>query len=163
MTQWRQARPGPGQLFLPGHCAVEHVCDATAQHLIHSERRGPHESSSELGQYVHDNFPREFNFVDIDAAVHKRRTAVLRILEHKLPGQDLSPAQWDVLPLLAIALELLGSTGGVARTSGVFRTAGYSPFKELEVTRIRPDGSLSKPVVLTGPQLRDFLSGEVLQ
>jgi hypothetical protein len=150
------------QLVLPGYCTEEHQCPRTAQRLIHAVRRGQDESSSELGQHVHDNYPRTFNFLDIDAGIHKRATGVLRIVEHKLPGQTLSRSQCDVLPLLANALVLLAKSGLIEpRTSGVFQAAGFAPFAEMELRRMNALGELSKPVVLSGRPLDLFLTGEL--
>jgi hypothetical protein len=151
------------QLLLPGYCTEAHECEHTAQRLIHAVRRGQDESSSELGQYVHDHYPRTFNYLDIDAGIHKRATGVLRIVEHKLPGQMLSRSQLDVLPLLANALVLLANAGLIeGRTSGVFYAAGVAPFDRMEVRRINSLGELGKSVILAGPHLDRFLTGEVI-
>jgi hypothetical protein len=150
------------QILLPGFCTENHFCDASQQRLIHAERRGWHESSSELGQHVHDHLPRDFDWVDIDAGIYTRRHRLLRIVEHKLPGGNLSRAQMDILPLMADAIYLLAKAGRIHPHSGVFRTAGFAPFRELHVSRITSLGDLLNVGRLSGPALKGFLTGEIL-
>ena len=41
-------------------------CPECGDRLIHQEKRGMNESASALGQYIHDNYPNTFWFMDVD-------------------------------------------------------------------------------------------------
>lgn len=115
---------------------VEVFCECGDQ-LIHASRRGMHESSSLLGQYVHDNFDRVFSWIDVDALVWKRSKRRLLIAEHKYPGQQLSSAQREVLPLLGRIVALAIEHGLIAQGE-VVSVYGAPPWQDCTV-RTHPD------------------------
>jgi hypothetical protein len=100
-------------------CAAN-VCQDCGDALIHQARRGAHESSSELGQFVHDNYGTSFYYMDIDALTYSFATGILRIIEHKKPGDSVRGSQRSCLPLMQESIEHLISAGRLAQGSGVF-------------------------------------------
>lgn len=100
-------------------CA-ERVCSNCGDALIHQSRRGAHESSSELGQFVHDNYCTSFYYMDVDALTYSFSTGILRIIEHKKPGDAVRASQRSCLPLLQESIEHLVSAGRLAQGSGAF-------------------------------------------
>ena len=98
-------------------------CPSCGDRLIHLSRRGQHESSSVLGQFVHDSIHRNMCWLDIDGVGWRSPENILRIVEAKRPGRDVSFSQKTILPILARGLELLVAdeqTPAVADGSGVF-------------------------------------------
>lgn len=144
------------------------TCQCCGDRLIHQTSKAAHESSSALGQHVHDNFPTTFFYADIDAAILKRATGLLRIIEHKNPGQSIRPSQKALLPLLSIAVQGLIEAGLVHPESGVFTMWASSPFDVAAVQRVRPGAdttdwaSIDGAAVLPGRLLNNFLTGELL-
>ena len=98
----------------------ESFCQTCGDALIHQSRRGAHESSSELGQFVHDNYWTSFYYMDIDALTYSFSTGILRIIEHKKPGDAVRGSQRTCLPLLQESIEHLVSAGRLAQGSGAF-------------------------------------------
>lgn len=82
--------------------------------------KGRDESASRVGQFCHDFLPRTFDCVDVDCVIFKRATRMTRIIEEKLPGEQLSAAQQHVLPLLAGLIELQVKAKNLPEGSGVF-------------------------------------------
>lgn len=144
-------------------------CPECGDEMIHLANRGPHESSSAFGQYVHDRGEvdkrwREMFWMDIDGAVRKNRTRVLRIFEHKPMAGALSTGQKEVLPLLAKALQLLASTGLIHPQSGVFVLRSDHPHELMQVQQIKGwQYAETWPLTtMSGDLLHDFLCGEVI-
>jgi hypothetical protein len=75
--------------------------------MIHKGSRQAHESASYLGQIVHNLMPRLFTWCDIDGALFRRSTGLLRFFEHKSPGQKREYPQREILKLLARVIEHL--------------------------------------------------------
>ena len=100
-------------------CPQSH-CGKCGDRLIHQTARGAHESSSELGQYVHDNVTKFLSWMDVDGVAWEMREDVLRIIEHKSPGQRVSIAQSRILPKLATMLERAVVEGELGQGSGAF-------------------------------------------
>jgi len=100
-------------------CRQSH-CGECGDRLIHQSSRGAHESSSELGQHVHDNLTPLLSWMDIDGVAWEMHEDVLRILEHKRPGQRISTAQSRILPKLATMLEQAVLEGQLGQGSGAF-------------------------------------------
>ena len=96
------------------------MCRHCGDALIHQARRGAHESSSELGQFVHDNYQTSFYYMDIDALTYSFSTGIMRIIEHKKPGDLVRGSQKSCLPLIQESIEHLVSAGRLAQGSGVF-------------------------------------------
>jgi len=96
------------------------LCPDCGDRMLHLRNRGPHESSSAIGQYVHDVYPITFDAVDSDLTLSARSTRVLRHIEHKFPGQQISNSQRRVLPLIAEGITSLVARGRLHRESGVF-------------------------------------------
>lgn len=144
-------------------------CPECGDELIHLANRGPHESSSAFGQYVHDRGEsdkrwREMFWMDIDGAVRKNRTRVLRIFEHKPMSGVLSTGQKEVLPLLAKSLQLLASTGLIHPQSGVFVLRSDHPHDLMHVEQVKGWAYTATwpPIVLSGDLLHAFLCGDVI-
>lgn len=142
-------------------------CPDCGDTLIHQSNRQEHESSSEFGQYMHDRGERErrwreIYWLDVDGAVYKKRTGILRIIEHKNNGGVLRDSQRHVFPLLAKALQLLAATGLIDRQSGVFVVWSNHPHDTAVIeqqagwSRIR----VMTPREMSGPDLEEFLLGE---
>lgn len=135
-----------------------------------SFHKGPDESASLLGQLLHDREPRVFDVMDMDCYVHKIARGCHRYFEEKLPGEELSAAQYRNLKYLATALHLAVVYDGIARDSGVFvvfipvdRVDLVTPDVVFDVKRVRP--GLTKFVYEpfargTWQDLRALFSGE---
>jgi hypothetical protein len=142
------------------------TCQCCGDRLIHQSAKSHNESSSALGQYVHDNLPTHFYFADIDAAIYKNATQILRIVEHKNPGQHIRPSQKRLLPLLSVAVMGLVNAELVHPQSGVFAMWGEAPFQSAAVTQVVPRQDAStwvnpaRATTLTTTGLRRFLGGE---
>lgn len=135
-----------------------------------SFHKGPDESTSLLGQLLHDREPRVFDVLDLDCYVHKISRGCHRYFEEKLPGEQLSAAQYRNLKYLATALHLAVMYDGIAADSGCFVV--YMPVDRVDlatadvmfdVQRIRP--GLTKFVCEpfangTWLQLRSLFCGE---
>jgi hypothetical protein len=135
------------------------TCVDCGDRMIHLLNRGPDESSSALGQFVHDELPRVMNAVDTDLALHARSTKIFRHIEHKIPGQDLSRAQRDVLPLYAEAVAALVARGRLGQQSGAFKmTWTLEIDTPAVVRRINYDGSWGIEYRLSQDALIDFLT-----
>jgi hypothetical protein len=78
------------------------------------------ESASRTGQFCHDVLPRTFDCVDIDCVIYKRSSGLMRVIEEKLPGEQLSPAQVNILPKLATLVRLGIVNKTLHEDSGVF-------------------------------------------
>src|SRR5262245_14952791 len=115
-------------------------CPDCGDTLIHQSNRQDDESSSEFGQYMHDRGEqdrrwREHYWLDIDGVIYKKRSRVLRIIEHKNRGGGIRPSQETVLPLLAKALQLLIATKLIHEQSGVFVAYSNHPHHSALVKR----------------------------
>ena len=95
-------------------------CGKCGDRLIHLSARGAHESSSELGQYVHDHVTKLLSWMDIDGVAWEMRENVLRVIEHKRSGQRISVAQSRILPIIASMLERAVLEGDLGQGSGAF-------------------------------------------
>ena len=96
-------------------------CPSCNDLLIHQAARRGDESSSVFGQFIHDQFPNEFYWLDIDGVIYKRTTKILRVVEHKpASGRGLSSSQRTVLPILASMLGVSRSCRLLHPESGVF-------------------------------------------
>lgn len=108
--------------------------------------RGPHESSSALGQAIHDQLGgrglRIHDAVDDDGIrdsldIRASSTKIFRRIEHKEPGSGLSDAQWRMYPLYAEAIGCLATRGRVEpQQSGVFVVECAIP--EADANGLRP-------------------------
>lgn len=146
-------------------------CPDCGDALIHQSNRQEHESSSEFGQYMHDRGEmdsrwRQMYWLDVDGIVYKKRTKVLRIIEHKNRSGDIRDSQETVLPLLAKSVQLLIATQVIHPQSGVFVAYSDHPHDSALVQRV--DGWSPRPkdrwtrVELRGSQWDDFLLGELM-
>lgn len=83
-------------------------------------KKNKDQSASKIGQFVHDHQPMQHDGIDIDYVAWKSARNCLRIIEEKLPGEDVRPSQKRMLPLLAKLIELGKEAGLLADDSGVF-------------------------------------------
>jgi hypothetical protein len=140
------------------------MCPDCRDRLIHLVNRGPDESSSALGQWVHDRLPHTMNAVDADLAIHARSTRIFRHVEHKLPGQELSAAQREILPLYAEAVADLVARGRLARESGAFVFTWDLNVESIAAARrIFFDGSFGAEYRLAGGDLIRFLTARSVE
>jgi hypothetical protein len=143
----------------PVPCCPE--CEDT---LIHQEYRGSGESSSGLGQYVNDKLDNVTYWLDIDGVIYSKKTKMLRVIEHKHPGQPLKESQQVVLGLIAKSLQLLATTRLIHHHSGVFVVRSEQPHMCALVERV--NGWRQRKAVprveLVDKSWRDFLTGEVV-
>lgn len=148
-------------------CKEQH-CPECGDKLIHLVNRGQHESSSSFGQFIHDLGETlrgpwlQMFWMDVDGAIYKKKTSILRIVEHKPHLGTLSKGQTEVLPLLAKGIQLLTATRLLHPQSGVFVINADPPYDEILVTQQKgwPLVPVWQPVKLVG-HLRDaFLRGE---
>lgn len=139
-------------------------CPDCGDRLIHQSKRGPGESSSAFGQFVHDKIGRVMYWADIDGAALRNKTKVLRIIEHKPPNGNPSESQKAILPLLAKAIQLLASTGLVHEQSGVFVVRSEHPHDKAQIWQIEGWAGRGKGLrtVLSGDLFRHFIEGEIL-
>lgn len=133
---------------------------------------GAHQSSSPLGQWVHDNLPRVFNWVDDDfgragVRLYARSTNILRLVEHKFLDQRgakvLTPAEWETYGKLA---ELVADGVGAGRLnpeSGVFILWCDVPPTDGLIAQIRGGGTVSITVKLRESDLLAFLTARPLR
>lgn len=144
------------------------TCGACGDRLIHQSSKTSEESSSALGQHIHDNYPTTFFYADIDGAIYKKSTGILRIIEHKHHGQTIRRSQRALLPLLSVAVQGLADANLVHPESGVFAMWASSPFDVAAVHRVRPGAALKSwdssdgASMLPASLLRSFLTGELL-
>lgn len=95
--------------------------------------------TSPLSRFCAEELPGDFHFLDGDQVlfchhsqpiVFARESGVLRVVESKLPGEEIRRSQRETLPMLAGALELGVESGLLATTSGVYVMEGEPPFAE---------------------------------
>lgn len=120
-----------------------------------SPLESPSVSHSELGQWIHDNFPNTFYWMDLDGVIYKRATKILRIVEWKHRGQRLKSSQNTVLPLLAKGIDFLKTCNLISSESGVFVVWSCPPFKSALVRRISDDEGIE----LSEFELKLFVTG----
>lgn len=122
------------------NCATRHCLDCHDA-LIHQSARGAHESSSVLGQYVHDHPDKQFYWMDVDGLVYKSSDRRLRFIEHKPLGSVISRGQGRILPILATALDL-AKREGIINQGSVVTLTGNPPFDvPSTATLYLPDGT----------------------
>lgn len=137
-------------------------CSDCGDRLIHLVNRGSDESSSPIGQHVHDNLPNTFFWMDSDATVYKMRTRIWRQVEHKFNGQELSKSQTTMLPIMARMVSQEVAAGNLDEASGVFVVWTDPQFSSATAMRVLPDTvlALGSAVHLDQSRLDSFLSGE---
>jgi hypothetical protein len=138
------------------------TCQGCSDRLVHLTNRGPDESSSPLGQYVHDSLPNTFFWMDSDATVYKMRTRIWRQIEHKFYGQDLSKSQETMLPTMARMVQTEVAAGNLDDSSGVFVLWSDPQFTNSTVSRVIPSSTLAlgSAVYLDAERMSAFLSGQ---
>lgn len=139
-------------------CDCPNRCTSCGDRLIHQYNRGLRESSSSLGQFIHDNYPHDFWAGDIDQYQMRRTDKTIRLLELKRPGGGLRPGQRVLMPMLAAGIDFAGPRHGYPNT-GVFQVEWEPSYGEIgRVTQIFPDGS-SHTVEVSGRDFRDLVTG----
>lgn len=138
-------------------------CPDCGDRLIHQLNRGPHESSSAFGQYVHDHVDKGVYWADIDGVIYKVDTRVLRIIEHKTRDGSLSKGQESILPLLGMGIRSLAANELVHPQSGIYVVQSDPPFTVGRVHRHRHwHRYRDEPAVeMRGDRWARFLAGEV--
>jgi hypothetical protein len=101
-------------------CPPLQHCPVCGDRLIHQKNRKGNESSSAYGQYIHENYGNDFDFMDLDGVIWKRTFKILRIIEHKPLGQMVKNSQRRILPIFSRFIALGVSAGFLHPQSGVF-------------------------------------------
>lgn len=117
--------------------------------------RDPNISHSAFGQWVHDNFPNNFFWSDVDGIVFKRATRILRVMEEKRPGQTLKDSQRTILPLLARGVSRLVDLGIIHPQSGVFIIYTEPPYTTATISQV--DNYINKE--LSTDEFKSFITG----
>lgn len=140
-------------------------CQQCGQPITHNgERHGIRVAASKWSGYLNQTYPNEFWVTDIDAVIAKAETRIVRVTEHKEPGQALKASQKHVLPKIAFGIESLVMLGVLAPSSGVFVV--YSTSTDFEfghVSRVRPNGTESQAVLLSGDAWAAFCQGGLVE
>ena len=137
-------------------CKTIYICPECGDKLIHQTKRTYQESSSAYGQHIYDDYPHTFYYCDIDGAQYKNATRVLRILEHKRPGQQIKPSEKTILGLLQKGIDTLIPAGIVHPDSGVYIVRSEPPWETAEIQSIKT-GMI---YILSGESLSKFETGE---
>ena len=133
-------------------CNKQHCCDDCGDRLIHQFNRGIDESSSALGQLIHDHVTKATTVVDADhqlvdgrqleaveSQLHQLHFSSdlprLRLLEHKPIGGQLSRAQRWIMPIWRDLIQLGVRTSQLSTESGVYRVDASPPFIEFTMTK----------------------------
>jgi hypothetical protein len=91
---------------MTARCPPIQRCTCCGELLIHRGKRSAHESASYLGQIVHNLLPQKrFTFNDVDGNLYRRELRLLRLFEHKSPGQRVKYGQSELLGLWAQIIE----------------------------------------------------------
>lgn len=144
-------------------CSTQN-CHECGDRLIHQGSRGRDESSSALGQHIHDEYPKVFDWMDIDGVIYKRSKRLLRLIEHKDPGRPLSASQTRVLPILAMGLKSLVDEGQLHERSGVYVAWTSAPFGTASVAQVMPKNPLTmgSAVAMCPSDFDLFKTGEIV-
>lgn len=120
-------------------CNVHLMCPGCGDTLIHQGNRGPNESSSAFGQWVHDHVGRDMWWSDFDGVGYARRTHILRVFEHKAVGHALSPGQRTILPLIAMGVQSVAAARPdlIAPGSGVYQVNADPPYEQSTAAQIQ--------------------------
>jgi hypothetical protein len=122
--------------------------------MIHRDHRQADESSSALGQIIHQEAPREMTVGDLDLYVMKYRGNIANFkgLEHKNPNQAVGRMQAGVLQILdgLIQHAIVNPPDNIRLDpdSGIFIVRGALS-----------EGEISKRVDFSGPQIVKRLDG----
>lgn len=140
------------------------TCPDCGDKLIHQRARTTKESSSALGQHIHDSYPKVFDWMDIDGVIYKKSMRLMRIVEHKEPGKSLSASQSRVLPILALGINAAIADGLLHERSGVFVTWSSAPYGTASVARVLPkqELTLGPSVAMGSAQFDEFKTGNVV-
>lgn len=105
-------------------CPNVQRCSECSRLLIHKGSRSAHESASYLGQIVHNLMPQVFTWNDIDGAMYRRSIRLLRLFEHKSPGQHRKGAQQELLELMSRIVEHVKSCPTARQDFGLHQQSG---------------------------------------
>lgn len=136
-------------------------CNQCGGRLIHQER-GAHESSSTLGQVIHDWLPETgFGITDIDAVSYRNfhGKTTLRLFEMKSRNGGMGTGQSAAMRAIGQLIELGQKNGVLTQHSGAWLLRGDAPFTEVQAKSLTP--SRHDPVApLTPEQLARLLMCE---
>jgi hypothetical protein len=137
-------------------------CGECGDRLIHQHRRGWHESSSALGQWVHDTLPSTFGWSDIDGiSVRSMPNGVhrFRLFEAKRPSSGMSTSQQRILKALSALIASARDAGVIDAASGAWVLRGEPPFDAVSARTLIPSDD-NPPDILTSEQLGRLISGQ---
>jgi hypothetical protein len=159
----------------PKLCNKEHHCAHCGDKLIHQFHRGEHESSSALGQLIHDKVTGKTSIVDADYQIISNAIEVregqihqlhfssdlprLRVIEHKKLGGSLSRSQKWVMPLWRDLIQIGARMGIVSKQSGVVLIEGDPPFDEIRMTHYIDEFGTTKTVRGSREQFINWMGG----
>lgn len=138
------------------------ICRECGDRMIHQHRRGWHESSSALGQWVHDQLPSTFGWSDIDGvSVRSMPNGAhrFRLFEAKRPNSGMSASQQRILQALGALIASARDAGVIDPASGAWVLRGEPPFECVTARTLIP-GDDNPPDALTREQLGRLLSGQ---
>lgn len=141
----------------------KYKCPDCKERLVHQDSKGPDESTSGYGQYIHDNYGNTFYWMDGDGILFKKRNRMLRFIEHKEFRQQLRPSQETILPILATLIQMLVMVRVIHEQSGVFVVYSDPPYVDaITVRQIQPQWTLEfdAPITLDGVEKMHFETGE---
>lgn len=145
-------------------------CPTCGDRLIHQTDRRNHESSSAYGQHIHDTYPTEFFWADVDGVIYKLASRIMRVVEHKPRGGTLRDSQRKILPMFAAALDVLAAEDVISEDSGVFFVNSDWPYDSAAVRRFRRDdaglwipGRPDEALELSGEDLANFETGQPVE
>jgi hypothetical protein len=127
----------------PRHWCENSEC---GQEMIHRDNRRFYESASGFGQIVNRDGPRTFTVGDIDLYVRKwfGSTTLLRLIEHKQPGQPIKDQQartlTDLDHLFGLGIEHPSTRLRLDPRSGIYVMRGeiFAEASGRRATRLGP-------------------------
>jgi hypothetical protein len=157
-------------------CNRQHSCYDCGDKLIHQFHRGAHESSSALGQLIHDHVTRKTSIVDVDyqiisgvltegveGEIHQLHFSSdlprLRVLEFKKLGGSLSRAQSWIMPLWRDLIEAGVRIGILSKQSELVLIEGDPPFKEIRMTRYLDGFGTTETINASRDQFISWMGG----
>lgn len=157
-------------------CNKDHRCGDCGDKLIHQFHRGAHESSSALGQLIHDQVTGKTSIVDADyqiitgsnievleGQIHQLQFSSdlprLRVIEHKKLGASLSRAQSWVMPLWRDLIHIGVRVGILSKQSGLMLVEGNPPFDEIKMTRYVDEFGKTKTVKVSRQEFITWMGG----
>lgn len=139
---------------MTGRRCLPRACPDCNDMLIHQYYRKAHESSSAFGQWLHRRITGDTSFVDVDMQfaddsfladqIHRlhfapHETQRFVVLEHKKPGDHLTEAQRNIMPVWRRLITLGIHDGLISSRSGLYTVEAGPPWTSFGVTHYAED------------------------